>query len=137
MKIVTFFKLNPDEKILLFRTLFLMWKIRIMLWILPFPYIKNSLFKSNEIKNIKSKYNISNLIWAVETSSKFVLKATCLVNALTAYLIFSSQNYPSQVKIGVGKGENDTFEAHAWLEINEEIIIGKCERNYSTILSIS
>ncbi|MGF7119199.1 lasso peptide biosynthesis B2 protein [Methanobacterium oryzae] len=135
MKLFAFLKLNLDEQILLTRTLFLMWKIRLMLWILPFSYTKNFFLRNNENKSNESNYDVQKLVWAVEVSSIFVLKATCLVKAITGKILLSNENYDSRIKIGVLKDNKNNFEAHAWLELHEnEIIIGAVEKEYTQLL---
>ncbi|WP_414468884.1 lasso peptide biosynthesis B2 protein [Methanobacterium sp. ACI-7] len=135
--IYSFLRLKWNEKCLLIKTLSLMWLIRVMLWILPFRVIRATIKKVIYIQeSSKSNLSIEKLSWAVETAGIYVFDATCLVKALTGQILFSAQNYPSEVKIGVGKDEYNTFEAHAWLEVNKKVVIGKLKRKYIPILSI-
>lgn len=82
-------------------------------------------------KNYKNKISISDIIWAVQNMSIYVPKATCLTRAITAQIILSRNNYPSKLRIGVIK--HDGFKAHAWLEIDDEVVLGNSEQNYVPI----
>lgn len=67
--------------------------------------------------------------------SPYTPKATCLNRALAAKILLSQYHYPSHVKIGVSRNEGE-FEAHAWLEANNKLILGQSEKNYIPILKM-
>jgi hypothetical protein len=123
----SFWKLPERDKKLLLGTLFLMLKIRLMLWFLPFSHIQRSL---KQVNPVKSDTPISRLIWSVRMVNRYVPRATCLTDALTGNLLLSKHGYPSLVKIGVGKSTTGEFEAHAWLEYEGEVVIGESEKEY-------
>ena len=54
------------------------------------------------------------------------------IEAITAQILLSRYNYLSKLKIGVMKGQE--FEAHAWVEINDRIVLGESEEKYIPIL---
>jgi len=134
----SFLKLSFEDRLILIKTLFLLWVVRIMLWILPFSVIQRIMKRfiinpdeNNETHNVP----IEKLTWAVMVMSSFTLRSTCLTRALTAQILLAGQNYPSNVKIGISKGEED-FEAHAWLESNDKIVLGASETEYTPILNM-
>jgi hypothetical protein len=54
----------------------------------------------------------------VRAASQFgSIRATCLAQSLTLWLLLQQQNISSAIKIGVRK-ENGRMEAHAWVERN-------------------
>lgn len=132
MTVINFFKLSQDKQRILLKTLLLMVKVRLMLWFMSFPRIQKS------FKYIKptdtDKAAKSNIIWAVKVASHYVPRTTCLTNALTGYSLFSQYGYPSLVKIGVDKSSEGEFEAHAWLEYKDEVVIGESEKEYIPLL---
>lgn len=77
---------------------------------------------------------IKDIVWSVQVASYYIPGATCLTQALTGQILLSKYNYHSKLKIGVFKGDN--FEAHAWLELNDEIILGESEEKYVQILEL-
>lgn len=133
-----FLKLSRDKKTLLFKTLILMGIIRILLWILPFRKMQNIIKKLGNWKiGANKKETISQLSWGVEVTSKFIPQATCLVKALTAQILFIRSDHPSKLKIGVNKDEFEGLEAHAWLEVEDQIVIGQSQKEYHTIWSMN
>ena len=131
-KINSFFKLQNYKKILLFKSLIFIIFIRISISMFSFSTVKNiSKNISRPNKNYKNKISISDIIWAVQNMSIYVPKATCLTRAITAQIILSRNNYPSKLRIGVIK--HDGFKAHAWLEIDDEVVLGNSEQNYVPI----
>jgi len=80
----------------------------------------------------KKPITIKDIIWSVIIVSSYVPRATCLTQAITAQILLSRHNQPSKLKIGVMKDEE--FEAHAWLEIDDKIVLGESEKEYMQIL---
>lgn len=132
----TFFKLSNLEKKILIKALMLLWIVRIMLYALPFQTLQNIIkkFTSTEENKIHS-VEIRKLIWAVEVMSVYTLRATCLTRALAAQILLARYNYSSNIKIGVSKNKGE-FEAHAWLEADDKIILGESEMEYTPILKM-
>jgi hypothetical protein len=64
------------------------------------------------------------LIWAVTAASRYVPGATCLAQALAAQVLLGRTGYPARLRIGVAKGEERKFEAHAWVESQGRVVIG-------------
>lgn len=131
----SFLKLSCEDKFILIKSFFLLWTIRIMLWILPFSTIQRILNKFTVISGESHTIPLEKLTWAVAVMSRYVPKATCLTRALTAQILLAEQNYPSNIKIGVSKTEGN-FEAHAWLESDNKIVLGESKTEFTPILDI-
>lgn len=135
-KMLNFLKLNNSEKIILVKALLFLWIVRIMLSTLPFNFIHGIMKKFTKIqKNNKSQFSKEKLIWTINVMSTFTPNASCLTRALSAQILLANYNYPSNIKIGVSKNEGE-FEAHAWLESDEKIILGKSHIEYVPILKM-
>ena len=52
------------------------------------------------------------------------LRSTCLTRALAAHLLLARSGHESRLHIGVARDERGAFEAHAWLERNQQVILG-------------
>ena len=131
----SFLKLNSEDKYILIKSFLLLWIIRIILWILPFPVIQKTISKFTITSGESHSVPIEKLTWAVVVMSRYVPKATCLTRALTAQILLAGQNYNSNLKIGVSK-ENGEFEAHAWLEYDNNVVLGESEVEYTPILDM-
>jgi hypothetical protein len=85
--------------------------VRVGLYILPYRWL--------------SKLPTEQVVWAIKTSSRFVPKATCLTQSITAATILNYKGHHTNVILGVVNNSLDSFEAHAWVESDGKIIIGK------------
>ena len=134
-KINSFFKLSPTKKGLLIKSMILIIFIRLSLYLFSFSRVKNiSKRFSSSNKNQKDGETIEDIVWSIRVASIFVPRATCLTQAITGQILLSRYHHPSNLKIGVMK--EDEFEAHAWLEIDDEIILGESEKEFVPILEL-
>ena len=120
------------EKKMLGHSLSLIWMIRISLWLFPFKWLDKWLgvLSSNETDNKAVDWIvINNIVRSVKVCSRYVPKATCLTQAVATNTLLRQQGQCSQFKIGVAKNQEEKFEAHAWIEVNGKIIIGKMPRH--------
>jgi hypothetical protein len=49
---------------------------------------------------------------------------TCLNQALAAQMLLAQRGYPALLHIGVAKGKEGQFQAHAWVESEGKVVIG-------------
>ena len=127
-KFRSFFSLPFAEKLLLGESLFLVAFIGLILRIVPFTFLKKSLAARLAARAKQKPVNwkqINLIVRSVRSVSRFLPFATCLPQALAAMFLMKSKGQNSELKIGVAKDEKQNFKAHAWLEINGRIIIGK------------
>ncbi|MGI6483986.1 MAG: lasso peptide biosynthesis B2 protein [Methanobacterium sp.] len=131
-----FIKLPSREKKLALETLFWVLTIRIMVWIFPFQYVQKKVQKiAKHLASDQKKISIQKIRSMIVTISKYVPRATCLVQALVGYILYTKHGYNTKIKIGV-LTENGVFEAHAWLEYQGYVVLGQSEKKYKTILDI-
>ncbi len=127
-KLREFFHLSADNRLLLVSTWLLLVAVRLGLWLLPFQRLCHSLTIISEVKlplqTIDSP-DQKNIVWAVEIASYYMLgDVKCLARALTTQALLERHGYPSELRIGIAKGDKGQFEAHAWVESQGEIAIG-------------
>jgi hypothetical protein len=136
-KIKSFIKLNSTLKFILIKAFFLLLTVRILLWILPFSFIKKIIpgfiVVSEDMET--SEISTEKLTWAIRVMSIYTPKATCLTRAIAAQILLARYNYSSTIKIGVFKNEEE-FEAHAWLEAEGGTILGESETEYTPIMDM-
>lgn len=75
--------------------------------------------------------------WAVEAASRHApgLK-TCLAQALAAHVLLTRRGHPALLHIGVARGEQGQFQAHAWVESKGKVVIGGSEMERCTSLAV-
>jgi hypothetical protein len=103
-----------------------------MLYLLPFSMVRKF---SVKISRPGGDCDMVDLVWAVNVAGEYVPWSTCLSRAMAAQILFSRHNYPSKLKIGVIK--EDEFEAHAWVEVDDEVVVGESKRDYVPILDLN
>ena len=127
--LLNFFKLPFRKKILLVEAFLLAAAIRLSLWLVPFKVFKKYFAKiiaGEETTFSETDWKrINEIVSAVENVSGLIPAASCLTQALAVILLIKFSGHHSELKIGVVKDEKAEFKAHAWVEINRRIIIGK------------
>lgn len=129
----SFIALKSADKRLILKTFFLNYYMRLITWILPFKKVRK-ISRDMGKNRTKDQIDISRLLWAVNVTSSYVFKSTCLTRALTAQILLEQQGYHSVLRIGVIKDEE--FEAHAWLEYKGEVVLGESEKKYVPLVEI-
>ena len=122
-----FLRLSGDDRVLLFKAIFLVAGVRLGLWLLPFRIVRRltyQLSNSGASSECAAPVLMDRRIWAVKIASRFVPAATCLVQALAANVLLARSGCSCEVRIGVAKDAYGQLEAHAWVESNGRVVLG-------------
>jgi hypothetical protein len=114
----------------LFRTWMLVWGIRLGLWLLPFGKMRRivaNLAQPPTEADHPQWPMPGQIAWAVTVTSRYIPQATCLTQAMTTRILLGRYGHPATLRIGVARGEEDNFQAHAWVESNGTVVIGGAE----------
>ena len=120
------------KKKLLAQSLFLVCLIRASLWIFPFRWLNKWLSRFDAFVRDDQPTNwiaINSVARSVRACSRYVPSASCLTQALATRTLLRLRGQDSALKIGVEKDENGKLMAHAWIEVDGRIIIGKVPRH--------
>ncbi|MEM7590113.1 MAG: lasso peptide biosynthesis B2 protein [Cyanobacteria bacterium P01_A01_bin.83] len=125
-QLIKLLQLTAKKRQLLIDTYFLLTAIRLGLWLLTFKTLRQRLAKLERVSFLEQDAaELNRVIWAVNLASRYQLGGVkCLARALTTQLLLSRRGYPTELRIGVVKTENDQLLAHAWVESNGEIVMG-------------
>jgi Transglutaminase-like superfamily len=126
-KLKTLARLSPSDRLLLSIALILLMGIRLGLWLLPFQVLLQRLTQlSQQVARLRGQQvSIASIIWTVNTVSRYFIPGSkCLARALTTQILLNWQGYPSDFRIGVAKGEKGQLEAHAWVEVQGQVVMG-------------
>ena len=122
------FRLNKSDRQLLLKAFIVLGLVRLGLWLLPFPTLRETLAKVSQVNLMRQKItqtSINQIVWAVDASSRYQLgQVKCLARALTTQVLMSWSGYSPKLCIGVAKGEQKQLEAHAWVENQGQVVIG-------------
>lgn len=126
-KLIKVFQLKAKDRQLLINTYLLLALVRLGLWLLSFQTLRQFLAKINQASfPERETTELNQVIWAVDLTSRYQLGGVkCLARALTTQLMLSRRGYSAELRIGVVKQENNQLLAHAWVESNGEVVIGK------------
>ena len=108
-------------------TIILVCMVRIALWLLPFRQIKAHIVRLSQATiryNDTRRRDKKIIVQRVIRASRFIPRATCLTQAIATMILFRHYHYPAMLRIGVGRNHQGEFEAHAWVESDERIMIG-------------
>jgi hypothetical protein len=121
-----FFCLPNSEKVLLIKALLILAAVRVILWIRPSNSIREPFFKisPNSYDPRPSQITPDKIVWAVTIAGQYIPGSACLAKALAAQIMLSRAHYPSNLRIGVSRQNEDQLEAHAWLESGGRVIMG-------------
>lgn len=126
-KLVRFLSLDRGKKALALRTLYWILIYRVSLILFP---VRSSRWSTAPLKKPETSNEVSDpeaperIVRAVRIVSRFVPGATCLTQALAARKLLEREGRIASLKIGVAK-DGTLFLAHAWLELDGRIILGK------------
>jgi len=117
---------GPEKWIFLRATWCLLW-IKAGLALLPFPTFRKWYHRLSSPSRLQEPDPglTQRTVWAVDTAANLLpLELLCLPRALaTKYLL---RNFPAlTLEIGIEINPAKQFEAHAWVEQNGNIIIGR------------
>ena len=122
-----FLHLPITEKFLFLQAFLILSLVRFGLWLLPPSAVRRIASKRMQ-KNQRAR-SVSAQVWAVRAASRYVPAATCLTQALALHWMLARSGYASQLHLGGRKGPKGKFEAHAWVEYENRIVIGGAVAN--------
>jgi transglutaminase superfamily protein len=123
-----FLLLSGQEKLLLFQAALLLSTTRAALALLPFQTVRRSLSRlaRPKSKQPSQQSDIDRIVWATQAAVRRLPGiGTCLTQALTAYVLLGRIGYDTNLRIGVTRDDAGEFVAHAWLEKDDEVVIGE------------
>lgn len=130
------FRLPLEERRLMLRALPLVALVRLGLSVLPYRTVRKLASRlapqvGSGRDDALSPREVSWLMQGIERASRLIPKASCLTQAITAQVMLARRGQAARLQIGVARGESAKFEAHAWIECQNRIIIGGLGRGGS------
>ena len=121
------------------RSLALVSVVRLALWILPFRILRGLVERGTPARGgvrTPDFVQIRKIASSVRRASRYVPAASCLTQAMATQVLLSRIGAIGSLRIGVAKGPEGRLDAHAWVESNGRVVIGKKKdlRRY-TVLS--
>ena len=128
---------NSGDRAILVKAAVLLILIRIGLQLLNLNTLRKLLAHIARPKQTK-QISVYKIIWAITMISPHIPGVKCLARALAAQVMLDRQDYPNQLRIGVGRDLQGQFIAHAWIEHRGRIVIGGIGRmtKYFNVISL-
>lgn len=137
-KLRTFLGLSRQERRLAIATMALVAAVRMGVWLLPFRTLQR--ICGDWAKPAKPRQGPSagtrEIARAVRLASRYVPRATCLVQALATQILLGRHGHTGEVHIGVALDPKLGFRAHAWVKSQGEVLVGGSEEldSYASML---
>ncbi len=109
------------------RTIGLVAFVRLGVWLLPFRKIQQISERLGRVRPDHGTLGIREIVWAVRLASRYVPQATCLTQALSTQILLGRNGHAAQTHIGVSLTGPEGFRAHAWVEHEGKVLIGRSE----------
>lgn len=119
-----FLGLAASDRHLLLEATLLVAATRLGLWLLPFRTLRHLLDSLTRPAPTGGQAAPERVAWAVSVASRYIPAATCLTQALATQALLGRRGHRSRLRIGVAKAERGQLEAHAWVELEGNVVIG-------------
>lgn len=115
-----------EQKFLCFEAFLVVVLIRFSLWLLPFRRILEftERYLARNFGKIPTGLKPLTIAQTVSKAARRVPKASCLTQAFATRLLLGRRGISSTICYGA-KQVSGKFEAHAWVKVGSETIIGK------------
>ena len=133
-----FLRLPVGSKVLLLEAWITLGLSRGMVLTLPFRWIAPGLrARLPESAQTYGQAQARAVGWALRVASKYTpWKSNCLAQAIAGKRMLHRRKLSSTLVLGVRKGEQDEFEAHAWLDVGPITLTGGHDHaGYSVVSS--
>ena len=122
-------RLPPAERSLLIASTFVVGVIRLGAWVLPYRLLRQCvavLARRRAGPPGADRPSVAAVVRAVNVASRHVPGSRgCLIRALATRAILIRQGHDAALRIGVARSEEGDFQAHAWVENEGRIVIGR------------
>ncbi|MEZ5422166.1 MAG: lasso peptide biosynthesis B2 protein [Pyrinomonadaceae bacterium] len=122
---------SSREKAMIVRSLLWLSYYRAGLWLFPSIVTRRA---ANDLTDAPDNYGqtdntlVDEVLRSVRRCSRYIPAASCLTQALAAKTILKHYGQPSKIRIGVAPTDS-TIEAHAWVEIDNKIVLGRLRQH--------
>jgi hypothetical protein len=121
------FRLSYHDRRLLVTAAFFLTVIKLGLLLLPFQKLRILMARLLKPSNsLPKRYHttVEEVAWAVSSASSHIPGTrTCLPRALATYGLLTRFGIPADLRIGVRRNREGFFQAHAWVEARDGVLI--------------
>jgi hypothetical protein len=116
-----FAAVDRQTRFLIVRAISLLWFVRIGLCVASLRTVRSVLQRfGRQNPTVRPRYSAGQISELVARCAEYVPGANCLPQALTANVLLRREGHEPVLKIGVARGAQGEFQAHAWVEVQGE-----------------
>jgi hypothetical protein len=99
---------------------------RIGLLLLPFSWMFEFMHRMGKRSRTFPQRSMQQdrIVWIIKTISRYLVRPTCLPQAMTAQTLLTRYGHDTELRIGIKKNTTESITAHAWVADREKILIG-------------
>lgn len=138
---IRFFRLEGEQRRLLMRAFFELFRARKALSKRPFRELIDGLDTHpgevvSAIQEQAAEGQVKTVAWAIRVASRYApWHSSCLVQVLAAQRLMQARGIGGAIYVGAARGEEQAFSAHAWLKHGETFITGESGHDQYKILT--
>ncbi len=91
--------------------------------LLPYRFLEPRLREAGRVSP-RCHCSVEGVVWAITQAARLVPGATCIVQALAGRTLLHRNGHPAVLRLGVAREADTQLAAHAWLELNGNIVMG-------------
>lgn len=132
------FTMPAHERRLVLVALPIVLAARLGLWLLPLARLQRLLARIADTTATAQAHSdyADRAARAVQRASKLVPAATCLTQALATLTLLRRRGLVGRLRIGIQRGTDGAFHAHAWVEFGGRVIIGGTPESLASFTSM-
>lgn len=123
-------RLSSEERRFAFQAWVTALLVRAGFGLLPFAVFRRMAEKvARKTRATDARFSIplAHLCRLVTAVSRRTPHTNCLATAFTAFILLRRQGYPVNLRLGVNRDDRTLLRAHAWVELNDQILVGRQE----------
>jgi hypothetical protein len=133
-----FFRLTKAECLALVQAFLLLFFLRLASLTLPFFRVQDFLHRLIKRRHTRRPCPpVETLVWGVTVAGAYILRPTCLMQALAVYTLLGYYGKATRLVIGVAHSPAGQFQAHAWVEYSGTTIIGGSSVSYHPLIAFN
>jgi hypothetical protein len=128
------FKLSRGDRWLLVRAFAAVISAWVAVRIFPASAVLKKVSAEIPLRSGRAPQTTGRIAWAVSVAARYIPGSKCLVQAIAGRNLLASYGFPSEIHIGVAKDSKNWLNAHAWVEVDGETVIGGDTAAYAPLI---
>ena len=121
-----FLRLDRRDRSLWLRAWVTLWSTRLALWGLSFGRVRAFVRRAARRRPgvTSGPQETQRIAWAVSSAARYVPMASCLTQAMSMRVLLGHRGLAGELRIGVERSPGSRLRAHAWVEVDGDVVIG-------------